>query len=114
MANTIASRVDAVIAVSRLSAQRFASWSSVALERVFVLGNCVDLDHFVPMPRDESCRPLWIDGPARHHDVGRLANRERYKGFDEVLDVLPLLIQKIPDIRYLIVDGMTGLAWKIK
>jgi glycosyltransferase involved in cell wall biosynthesis len=38
--------------------------------------------------------------------LGRLANRERYKGFDEVLDVLPLLAQKIPNIKYLIVgDG---------
>jgi len=38
--------------------------------------------------------------------LGRLADRERYKGFDEVLDVLPLLVREIPDIKYLIVgDG---------
>jgi phosphatidylinositol alpha-1,6-mannosyltransferase len=107
LANTLASRVDAVIAVSRLSAQRFVSWSSVALERVFVLGNCVDLDHFVPMPRDEKLAARYgLTGRRVIMTLGRLANRERYKGFDEVLDVLPLLIQKIPDIRYLIVgDG---------
>jgi glycosyltransferase involved in cell wall biosynthesis len=107
LANAIASRVDAVIAVSGVSAQRFASWSSVALDRVFVLGNCVDLNHFIPMPRDERLSARYgLTGRRVIMTLGRLANRERYKGFDEVLDVLPLLIQKIPDIKYLIVgDG---------
>lgn len=107
MANMIASRVDAVIAVSRLSAQRFARWSSVASDRIFVLGNCVDLDHFTPMPRDERLAARYgLTGHRVIMTLGRLADRERYKGFDEVLDVLPLLVRKIPDIKYLIVgDG---------
>ena len=106
LANSIASRVDAVIAVSRLSAQRFSAWSSIAADRVFVLGNCVDLDHFVPMPRDAQLVARYgLTGRRVIMTLGRLANRERYKGFDEVLDVLPLLISRIPDIKYLIVGG---------
>jgi glycosyltransferase involved in cell wall biosynthesis len=72
-----------------------------------VLGNCVDLDRFVPMPRDGNLAARYgLTGHRVIMTLGRLANRERYKGFDEVLDVLPLLTQKIPDIKYFIVgDG---------
>ncbi len=107
MANMIASHVDAVVAVSRLSAQRFARWASIPDDRIFVLGNCVDLDHFTPMQRDERLAARYgLTGHRVIMTLGRLAERERYKGFDEVLDVLPLLVRKIPDIKYLIVgDG---------
>src|SRR5262249_8703857 len=38
--------------------------------------------------------------------VGRMAAEERYKGFDEVINVLPQLLQRLPDLKYLIVgDG---------
>ena len=52
VANWLARRVDAVIAVSRYSAEQFARWSKVPMERAFVLPNCVDLDTFQPQPRD--------------------------------------------------------------
>ena len=34
--------------------------------------------------------------------LGRLASDERYKGFDEIIEVLPALAQRIPNISYLI------------
>jgi glycosyltransferase involved in cell wall biosynthesis len=38
--------------------------------------------------------------------LGRLSSAERYKGFDEVIEVLPILAQARPDISYLIIgDG---------
>jgi len=38
--------------------------------------------------------------------LGRLSADERYKGFDEVLEVMPRLISKLPDLVYLIAgDG---------
>ena len=38
--------------------------------------------------------------------VGRLASGERYKGIDEVIDVMPRLLRQLPHLRYLIVgDG---------
>ncbi len=52
IANWLARRLDAVIAVSRYSAEQFTRWSKVPIERAFVLPNCVDLDTFQPQPRD--------------------------------------------------------------
>ena len=38
--------------------------------------------------------------------VGRLAAKERYKGFDEVIELMPALLRRFPTLKYLIVgDG---------
>ena len=38
--------------------------------------------------------------------VGRLAAQERYKGFDEVIEIMPQLVKRFPTLKYLIVgDG---------
>src|SRR4029453_14895019 len=69
--------------------------------------NCVDLNRFTPGERDRrlvdryglrSCKVMLT--------LGRIAAGECYKGFDEVIDVLPQLLQQFPDLKYLIVgDG---------
>ena len=35
--------------------------------------------------------------------VGRLASEERYKGFDQVIELMPQLIKRFPNLKYLIV-----------
>ena len=35
--------------------------------------------------------------------VGRLASQERYKGFDQVIELMPQLIKRFPNLKYLIV-----------
>ena len=35
--------------------------------------------------------------------MGRLASQERYKGFDEVIDLMPRLLKRFPNLKYLIV-----------
>ena len=104
MANWLARRVDAVIAVSRYSAEQFARWSKVPIERAFVLPNCVDLDTFQPQPRDPALLERY--GLKAHKvilTVGRLASAERHKGFDEVIELMPRLLKRFPDLKYLIV-----------
>jgi phosphatidyl-myo-inositol dimannoside synthase len=107
LSNLVVDRIDAFIAVSRYSADRFVQWSHVARDRGFILPNCVDLDRFMPGERDRSL----VDRYGLHSSkvmltVGRMAAGERYKGFDEVIDVMPQLLQRFPDLKYLMVgDG---------
>jgi phosphatidyl-myo-inositol dimannoside synthase len=104
VANWLARRVDAVIAVSRYSAEQFAGWSKVPIERAFVLPNCVDLDTFQPGPRDLALLERY--GLKAHKVIltlGRLASQERRKGFDEVIELMPRLLKRFPDLKYLIV-----------
>lgn len=106
-ANWLVGSVDAFLSVSRFTVEKFCGWAGAHEERFTVLPNCVDLERFVPQPRDpalvnryglEACKVILT--------VGRLAERERFKGFDEVLDVLPNLVCQYPDLKYLIVgDG---------
>jgi len=45
--------------------------------------------------------------------LGRLAPEEQYKGFDEIMELLPALSKEIPPIVYLIVGMvMIGRGWK--
>jgi glycosyltransferase involved in cell wall biosynthesis len=107
LSNLLAKRIDAFIAVSRCSAERFVQWSGVAKTRGLILPNCVDLDRFQPRERD----PALVDRYGLRSmivmlTVGRLAADERYKGVDEVIDVMPRLRRQLPHLRYLIVgDG---------
>jgi glycosyltransferase involved in cell wall biosynthesis len=100
----LARTVNAVISVSRVSAKRFADWSNVPLERAFILPNCVDLEQFQPQQRDTALLKRYgLQSSRVILTVGRLESRERYKGFDEVINAMPLLVKRFPDLKYLIV-----------
>jgi len=99
--------VDFVVSVSRLTAERFSSWSKFPLEKCIIQPNCVDLTRFESAPPDEQLIERYgLKGCKVLMTLGRLALKERYKGFDEVMDVLPSLIPRFPNLKYLIVgDG---------
>jgi glycosyltransferase involved in cell wall biosynthesis len=67
----------------------------------------VDLDRFQPRERDLVLVSRYgLRSAIVMLTVGRLATGERYKGVDEVIDVMPRLLRQLPDLRYLIVgDG---------
>ena len=107
LSNLLVNRIDAFIAVSRYSAERFVQWSGVPRARGFILPNCVNLDQFQPRERDSALVNRYgLRSAIVMLTVGRLATGERYKGVDEVIDVMPRLLRQLPDLRYLIVgDG---------
>lgn len=107
LTNALAGRIDLVISVSKLSADRFRSWSRFPQERVYFLPNCVDLDQFTPGPKSVELLSRYnLERAQVLMTLGRLASKERNKGFDEVLEILPKLIDRLPNVRYLIVgDG---------
>ncbi len=96
-------RLDGFLAVSNVTKQRFQSWSRTRFDMGLILPNCVDLDAFKPGPR---C-PALVDrydlaGRKVLMTLGRLASAERYKGFDEVIELLPRLADEFPGITYLV------------
>jgi phosphatidyl-myo-inositol dimannoside synthase len=107
LVNFLARFVDAFISVSRLSAERFSHWSKVPMARAFILPNCVDLDRFQPEPRDTALIERYgLKSSKVILTVGRLAAQERYKGFDEVIEIMPQLVKQFSTLKYLIVgDG---------
>jgi glycosyltransferase involved in cell wall biosynthesis len=118
LSNWLARRVDELIAVSQYSAERFTRWSKLSMDRVFILPNCVDLDQFRPQHRDANLVERYgLLSSKVILTVGRLASAERYKGFDQVIELMPQIIKRFPTLKYLIVgdgDDRRRLEEKVK
>jgi asparagine synthase (glutamine-hydrolysing) len=105
--NRLVRSVDAFISVSELTKKRFLAWAKLNGVRGFVLPNCIDLARFTPGPKDPQLLERWgLRNRTVLLTLARLSAQERYKGIDEVIEVLPELAKDIPNLTYLIVgDG---------
>ena len=101
--------VDRIVSVSQLTLDNMHSWShTVANCPASLVPNSVDLLRFIPAT-NKPCELLDRYG-LRHKRVlmtlARLSSPKRYKGVDEVLELMPELLKSDPDIAYLVVgDG---------
>ncbi|MGI9090518.1 MAG: glycosyltransferase family 4 protein, partial [Gemmatimonadaceae bacterium] len=107
IANQLVRRIDSFVAVSEFTKRRLMQWTGLRDEQGFVVPNCVDVSQFgVGAKRPDLLRRYGLEGKTVILTLGRLAGAERYKGFDEVIQVLPELAREIPSICYVIAgDG---------
>jgi len=94
-------------AVSTYTRDRFTSWSRVPNVRVELLPNAIHLQDYAPGEKSEVLAARFgLQNRKVLLTFGRLVSKERAKGFDEVLQVLPTLVAEDPSIAYLIAgDG---------
>lgn len=100
-------RTDAVVAISTFTLERLREWAVIADDRTFLVPNAIDLAAYTPGPPNEQLRArLGLgDGPVIM-TLGRMDAAERAKGFDEVLEVLPSLLEDFPTLTYILAgDG---------
>ena len=95
---------DTVVAASRYAADRLEKVFGVVPDKILVIPNGVDLGVFGPRSPDAALMARYgLAGRRVLLTVTRLVPR---KGVDKVLEALPAVIQKFPDLVYLIVgDG---------
>ena len=111
LSNVLTSRLTGVLSVSGTTAKRFASWAPVSASSIRILPNTVDLDRFTPgKRRDDLVARYRLDGKVVIMTFGRLEATEQYKGFDQVLEVLPRLLRQHPNLLYLILGDGTDRA----
>jgi len=102
--NLLVRKVDAFISISKITLQRFLAWSKVPAEKGFILPNAIHKERYGVGPKKQDLlRRYGLEGKTVLMTLGRLVSEERYKGFDEVIEVLPELAKEIPDIAYLII-----------
>ena len=103
-------RADLLLPVSQVTLDRFRVAYGVGESATILSPGAVDLDRFTPGPRDAAlARRLGVDGRRVIMTIGRLASAERdAKGFGRVIAALPRLIERWPDLVYVI--GGDGFA----
>ncbi len=102
LAERMVQRARAVVSISELTRDRFLAWSGYR-GPTHILPNAIHLDQYGIAPRREDLLERYgLTGKRVLLTVGRLDAAERYKGFDEVIDVLPDLPA---DVVYLIAGG---------
>jgi len=107
LTNYLSGKVDAFMSVSGVTKRRFLDWAAVPEARGIVLPNTVHFEQYGSGPKNQRLLQRYaLQGKTVLMTMGRLASNERYKGFDEILELLPELIEGITSIAYLIVgDG---------
>jgi glycosyltransferase involved in cell wall biosynthesis len=101
------SKIAFLISISEITKQKFLQWSRLTPRRAFVLPNAVMPEHYGAGDKPQPLLERYgLGGKTVLMTLGRLAAEEQYKGFDEILELLPKLAESIPDLAYLIVgDG---------
>jgi phosphatidyl-myo-inositol dimannoside synthase len=86
---------------------RMNAWAQLPLSRYTVIPNTIHLERFGLAPRRQDLVERYkLQGRKVIMTLARLAGFERYKGIDEILEVLPALLQSEPTLTYVIVgDG---------
>lgn len=97
--------IDLLLPVSNYTKQRLLQEQNIKPTKIKVLANTFDIDRF-----EIASKPDYL---LKKHNlkpnqpiiltVGRLAGKERYKGYDEIIKALPQILTSIPDVHYIIV-----------
>lgn len=107
LVNNLLKKVKGIISISELTKQRFLNWTKLENIREFILPCTVNLEGFTLGEKNpELLKRYQLEDKTILMTLGRLDFRERYKGFDEVIEILPALIQEVPNLVYMIAgDG---------
>jgi len=105
VSNRVVKHCRGVVSVSDLTRVRFLDWSRYE-GPTFVLPNAVRLDQYGIREKNRTLiERFGLGGKRVVLTVGRLSVSERYKGFDEVIEVMPELVAEFPDLVYVIAGG---------
>jgi len=95
--------VSAVWSISRITRDRMNVWARLPEAAYTVLPNAIHLEKYGVAPKSRELLARYgLDGRKVILTLARLPSAERYKGVDEVLDVLPALIADEPQLMYLV------------
>lgn len=104
-------RTDAIVAISALTVKRLREWAVIAGDRIFLIPNAIDLSLYSPgKPTTDVRKELNIPTGPVIMTLGRMDASERAKGFDEVLEAMPSLVEDFPTLTYVLAGDGTDRA----
>lgn len=109
LSNRLLHRARGVVTISEITGERFAGWSGYT-GPMHLLPNSIHAEDYGIRPKN---RELAARFRVENHRVlltlGRVVAAERYKGFDEVLEVLPDVARVYDNVAYVIAGGGNDL-----
>ena len=99
-------KLDKIICVSHFTADKIMEMHHIPAGRIEVLNNCLDPFYYLPAQFEKPQRLL-----DRYHlnrenlvlfSLSRLSSSEKYKGYDHTIELLPQLLEKYPNLVYLL------------
>ncbi|MBA3921432.1 MAG: glycosyltransferase family 4 protein [Nostocaceae cyanobacterium] len=104
LANKLLHKINGIISISEFTKKRFLNWAKLNDIQEHILPLTVNLESFTPAAKNHELVDRYhLEGKTVLMTLGRLVSRERYKGFDEIIELLPTLIQEITHVVYMIV-----------
>lgn len=97
-------RASRILAISNFTRDRLVQDQGLDRSKIVILPVSFDPDRFRPAPKDLSLlAELEID-PGRRIilTICRLADAERYKGYDQILEAMPAILRAVPDAHYIL------------
>lgn len=96
-----------IISISEFTLDKFLTWAPVEHSTSFILPNAIHLENYGIGERPQNLTERYaLKDKVVLMTFGRLVSKERAKGFDDVLELLPALSAEIPELVYIIAgDG---------
>lgn len=100
-------KADAVWSISAVTHDRMNAWAGLPEDKYVLLPNAIHLERYGQGEKSPALLERYqLNGSKLIMTLARLPGVERYKGVDEVLEVMPALLEKIPNLKYLVAgDG---------
>lgn len=98
---------DAIWSISQITTDRMNAWAGLPASDYVQLPNAIRLERYAMGPKPADLVDEWgLAGKRIVMTLARLPGRDRHKGVDEMLEILPSLVAKHPDIHYVVAgDG---------
>ena len=96
---------DLILAVSHFTRDRLCQEQGLSSEKVGILHNTFDAKAWKIAPKPQYLLEKYGLKPEQKIilTVSRLVSSEQYKGYDRLLEAMPVICQTIPDVHYIIV-----------
>ncbi len=99
-------RLDKILAVSQYTANMIKDIHEIDRDKIEVLNNCLDPFYYYPQNFDKPDFLLKRHGLTEDQTIlfslSRLSSSEKYKGYDHTLQILSHLIEKKPELMYVL------------
>jgi phosphatidylinositol alpha-1,6-mannosyltransferase len=111
-------QADAVWSISAITRDRMNAWAKLPTSKYALLPNAIHLERYgMAEKRPDLVERYRLDHCRLIMTLARLPGMERYKGVDEVLEIMPVLLEMEPALKYLVAgdgDDRTRLEAKAR